>query len=279
MWEDDESLSLVIKNVSAQDAGTYMIKAKNEMGEDQTQIELIVKSAPKITKRMTSMTVVTKETVTMEVHIQASPAPDVKWYKGGHVMEETSRISMVKEGSEKYKLVIKEARMEDAGSYTLVAKNEINQTSDMWDIKVKYPPRIINKLEEKQLVNEYDSLTLLVQVDADPKPTVTWYKDEQVIVESERITISEDGGNYTLKITGVVDMDNAVYKVDVRNQDGSTSDQSQLTVPPWILIFIPLQCLLTGLFSGALQAQLENETRRHDWKGSPAQFRIHRGHR
>lgn len=43
LFEDDESMTLVIKNVVADDAGIYKIVAKNELGEDTTELKLTVK--------------------------------------------------------------------------------------------------------------------------------------------------------------------------------------------------------------------------------------------
>lgn len=43
LFEDQESVTLVIKNVTAEDAGVYKIVAKNDLGEDTTELELTVK--------------------------------------------------------------------------------------------------------------------------------------------------------------------------------------------------------------------------------------------
>lgn len=230
LWEDEESLSLVIKQVTAKDAGTYTIKAKNELGEDSTQIELIVKSAPKITKKMTDTSVVTEETITMTVEIQGSPAPEVTWYKDGQLITESERIKIKKEGNDKYTLTIKSARLEDAGSYSIVAKNEISQTSEFWSLSVKSPPKIKRKLGEPKVINEGDSLTLVIEAEADPQPTVKWFKDGQVIVESDRIKIVQDGDKYMLKITGAVSTDASTYKAEVSNKHGTSVDETKVKV-------------------------------------------------
>lgn len=44
LYEDAESMSLLIKGVTAEDAGAYEICAANEMGMDTQQMNLIVKS-------------------------------------------------------------------------------------------------------------------------------------------------------------------------------------------------------------------------------------------
>lgn len=56
LHEDDESMSLVIKNVTSADAGEYLVVASNELGEDSTTMHLIVKAAPKIKKKVENQT-------------------------------------------------------------------------------------------------------------------------------------------------------------------------------------------------------------------------------
>lgn len=43
LYEDDETMSLVIKNVQESDAGVYEIVAENELGVDRTEMNLVVK--------------------------------------------------------------------------------------------------------------------------------------------------------------------------------------------------------------------------------------------
>jgi len=42
LYEDEESMSLIIKGVTADDAGKYDIMAKNELGQDSIEMELLV---------------------------------------------------------------------------------------------------------------------------------------------------------------------------------------------------------------------------------------------
>lgn len=43
LYEDEESMSLVIKNVEKADAGKYTVSAENELGEDSAEVTLSVK--------------------------------------------------------------------------------------------------------------------------------------------------------------------------------------------------------------------------------------------
>lgn len=56
LHEDDESMSLIIKNVTSADAGEYLVVASNELGEDSSTMHLIVKAAPKIKKKVENQT-------------------------------------------------------------------------------------------------------------------------------------------------------------------------------------------------------------------------------
>lgn len=49
LYEDDESMSLVIKNVENADAGKYTVSAENELGEDTAEMTLSVKGIFQIT--------------------------------------------------------------------------------------------------------------------------------------------------------------------------------------------------------------------------------------
>lgn len=237
LWEDEESLSLVIKQVTAKDAGVYTITAKNDLGEDSTQIELIVKSAPKITKKQSDIIILIEETGTMTVQVEATPAPEVTWYKDGQLIEESDRIKIVKENSDTYKLIIKNAKLTDAGSYSIVARNEINQTTEIWKVGIKCPPKIKKGLGEPRVINEEDTLNLLIEVDSDGETTVNWYKDSELLTASDRVKMTKNGNNYILTINGAKVEDAAVYKAEVVNKHGTISDETRVRVCSLILSF------------------------------------------
>lgn len=230
LWEDEESMSLVIKNVTAKDAGVYTIKAKNELGEDTTQIELIVKSAPKITRKQTDTTCIVDETLTMTVEIEATPAPEVKWYKDGQEMKENNRISIEKEGNETYKLTIKNARLEDTGSYSIVARNEVNQTTEIWKLKVLSPPRIRKGLGEPMIIDQGGNLVLTVEVDSVMPAGIKWYRDGEPVVEDNRIKMTKEGNRFVLRIVNTVSEDAGFYKAEIASDHGVVTDETRIRV-------------------------------------------------
>lgn len=237
LWEDEESMSLVIKNVTAKDAGVYTIKAKNELGEDTTQIELIVKSAPKITKKQTDTTCIINETLTMTVEIEATPAPEVKWYKDGQEIKENDRISIEKEGNETYKLTIKNARLDDTGSYSIVARNEVNQTTEIWKLKVLSPPKIRKGLGEPIIIDQGGNLVLMVEVDSVMPPSIKWYRDGEAVVEDNHIKMTKEGNRFVLRIVNTVSEDAGFYKAEISSDHGVVTDETRIRVGIYIYIY------------------------------------------
>nr|XP_033338378.1 obscurin isoform X2 [Megalopta genalis] len=230
LWEDEESMSLVIKNVTAKDAGVYTIMAKNELGEDTTQIELIVKSAPKVIQKQADLTVAVDDTLTMKLQIEATPLPEIKWYKDGQEIKEDSRISIVKEANDIYKLILKNSRIDDAGSYSIVARNDVNQTTEIWKVRVLSPPKIVKGLGEPQILDNGANLFLSVDVESKMPPSIRWYKDGRIIEQDSRVKMVKEGNKFILKIMSSVGEDAGMYKAEVSSEHGTVSDETKIQV-------------------------------------------------
>ncbi|CAH2103000.1 unnamed protein product [Euphydryas editha] len=230
LHEDDESMSLVIKNVTSADAGEYHVTASNDLGEDTTVMNLIVKAPPKIKKKIENQTCMAGSTHEVIIEVEGSPAPDVSFYKDGVEIKSSERITIVKESEEIYKIIIKDAKLTDTGSYSVVAKNEVNQCSDFWQWHVTSPPKILQKLGGERSCGEKDSVTFEVRTEAEPAPTVTWYKDKTELKESSIIKISSTGEAHKLVITSAARADSGEYSCEIRNVHGSASDSCVLNV-------------------------------------------------
>ncbi|XP_034830933.2 obscurin isoform X5 [Maniola hyperantus] len=230
LFEDDENMSLVIKNVTTADAGEYHVIASNDLGEDTTTMNLVVKQAPKIKKKIENQTCMVDSTHEVTIEIEGSPSPDVSFYKDGVEIKSSERITIVKESEEIYKIIIKGAKLTDTGSYSVVAKNEVNQCSDFWQWHVTSPPKIIKKLGADKVCNEKETVTFEVQTEADPAPTVTWYKNKTELKESSAVKITTSGSAHSLVVTSAARADSGEYSCEIRNVHGSSSDSCLLNV-------------------------------------------------
>ncbi|XP_046962544.1 obscurin isoform X5 [Vanessa cardui] len=230
LHEDDESMSLVIKNVTSADAGEYHVTASNDLGEDTTVMNLIVKAPPKIKKKIENQTCMAGSTHEVIIEVEGSPSPDVSFYKDGVEIKSSERITIVKESEEIYKIIIKDAKLTDTGSYSVVAKNEVNQCSDFWQWHVTSPPKILQMLGGERSCGENDTVTFEVRAEGDPAPTVTWYKNKTELKESSAIKITSSGEAHKLVITSAARADSGEYSCEIRNVHGSASDSCVLNV-------------------------------------------------
>lgn len=62
------------------------------------------------------------DTHTVTIEVEGTPVPEVSFYKDGAEVKASERILIVKESDEIYKITIKDAKLTDSGSYSVVAK-------------------------------------------------------------------------------------------------------------------------------------------------------------
>ena len=157
------------------DAGLYTVTATNDLGEVVTEGRLYVKAPPKFKKKNTDIACMTDTPLKMTVEVEGSPAPELKWYKDGQMILESERIKVVKESDESYALVIERVKIEDNGSYSVVASNALGQMSEFWQLVANAPPAFLKELLKTREADEGEAITFQVQVEGNPMPTVIWY--------------------------------------------------------------------------------------------------------
>ncbi|KAG5678438.1 hypothetical protein PVAND_008111 [Polypedilum vanderplanki] len=229
LYEDAETMTLVIKNVTAEDAGVYTITAKNELGQDDTEMKLIVRRAPKIHKPG-DLYAPAGEAYKMSIEISGMPEPTCKFLKDGKDLVETDRIKIHQAGD--YWLIkFSECHLADSGVYSAVATNDLCTSTELWNFRVTSPPNIQNRLNAETIVDEKEDIELKVKVDAYPPPTVKWFKDgKEISTDDPRVKLIVDGDNYTLKIKGANRDDSALYTVELTNENGTVRDESRVHV-------------------------------------------------
>lgn len=229
LYEDAETMTLVIKNVTAEDAGHYTITAKNELGQDECQMQLIVRRAPKIVKPG-PLFCPAGDAFKMSIEITGMPEPTAKFFNNGKEIIEDDRIKFHRAG-DYYLIKFSECHLSDSGSYSAVATNDLCTSSEMWDFTVTSPPNILNKLSAETIVDEKEDIELSVKVDGFPPPTVKWFKDgKEISADDPRIKLKVDGNNYTLKVKGANRDDSALYTVEFANENGTIRDESRVHV-------------------------------------------------
>ncbi|NXD80224.1 PALLD protein, partial [Halcyon senegalensis] len=122
--------SLIIEPVTARDAGIYTCIASNRAGENTFSLELIVAAkeahkAPAFIEKLQNTGVTEGFPVRLECRISGEPAPQIFWKKENESLTyNTDRVSMHQDNYGYICLLIQGATKEDAGWYTVSAKNE-----------------------------------------------------------------------------------------------------------------------------------------------------------
>ncbi|XP_040527761.1 palladin isoform X1 [Gallus gallus] len=122
--------SLIIEPVTARDAGIYTCVASNRAGENTFSLELIVAAkevhkAPVFIEKLQNTGVTEGFPVRLECRISGEPSPQIFWKKENEsITHNTDRVSMHQDNYGYICLLIQGATKEDAGWYTVSAKNE-----------------------------------------------------------------------------------------------------------------------------------------------------------
>lgn len=234
LYESDESMSLLIKNATTDDAGVYTIHAMNELGEDSSEISLVVKAPPKI-KKVKDIVCHVKETVKIEVEVEGYPKPILNLTNNGKDITEEKNIKIssvnVGKSTEKVSIEIHEISLYQAGAYSLRATNDLSQTSEYWNCTVHSKPVFVKTLEEEYVHGEKETVIMTCRIDAFPEAKLTWYQEgKEINMKNGKYSVSSDGNAYTLKITGVTRVDAGEYSVKAENEHGSVTSKTNLLI-------------------------------------------------
>ncbi|XP_037127107.1 myopalladin isoform X2 [Syngnathus acus] len=122
--------SLIIDPLTQRDAGTYTCIASNKAGQSSFSLELKVvekemKQPPQFVEKLQNMGIPEGNSVRMECRVTGVPHPLIFWKKDNDTLPRTqSRMSMLQDATGYVCLLIQPTTKEDAGWYTVSAKNE-----------------------------------------------------------------------------------------------------------------------------------------------------------
>ncbi|TRY84212.1 hypothetical protein DNTS_025749 [Danionella cerebrum] len=139
--------SLVIEPVTSRDAGVYTCIASNRAGQNSFNLELIVAAkemhkAPCFIEKLQNTSVAEGHPVRLECRVSGVPFPQIFWKRENESLtHNTDRISMHQDNFGYLCMIIQPALKEDAGWYTVSAKNEAGIISTQWQQTLAPKPR------------------------------------------------------------------------------------------------------------------------------------------
>ncbi|XP_043074949.1 palladin isoform X5 [Puntigrus tetrazona] len=160
--------SLVIEPVTSRDAGVYTCIASNRAGQNSFNLELIVAAkemhkAPCFIEKLQNTSVAEGHPVRLECRVSGVPFPQIFWKKENESFtHNTDRISMHQDNFGYLCMIIQPALKEDAGWYTVSAKNEagiISSTARL-DVHAQWQQTHTPKLKKvRPSTSRYAALT------------------------------------------------------------------------------------------------------------------------
>lgn len=278
-YDEDNTATLIIKEVFPEDAGTFTCVAKNSAGFASSTTELTVEYPlsshgsdltsisrkslsrtssladilegvpPVFSKKPLSQCIPEESDLEIESSLVAIPEPDIKWYRNGKRISAKGNISIISTSETHIyttTLKIKKIEKKQEGRYRIVAKNREGQSSVEFTIKVltekKEPPEILEPLRSITL-RKTEKITLSTTIVGNPEPTVKWFKDDQPLSNA---LLTKYGNTYSLTIKHAESNDTAEYTVKATNPLGSAETTAKLTVEGNNFLFA-LQKLHTNL--------------------------------
>ncbi|XP_056306277.1 obscurin isoform X19 [Danio aesculapii] len=157
--EDGDIYRLTIYDLTLEDSGQYMCRAKNNVGEAYAAVtlkvglpETVVERAPVFTVKPVSTRVGLGGDVTFYCRVSAHPAPNFDWEKDGRYLGETNRIKITSE-SDSSSLRIQSVRSLDSGTYNCRVQNSIGRAQSA--------AALVVDLQDTHLLNADKSTSLL----------------------------------------------------------------------------------------------------------------------
>uniref|UniRef100_A0AAY4EVD3 Ig-like domain-containing protein n=1 Tax=Denticeps clupeoides TaxID=299321 RepID=A0AAY4EVD3_9TELE len=179
--------SFKIQAAAYTDRGTYSCVAQNNAGQDTLETILEVLEAPYFEDPgEIVMERVVNSKVVIPCHAKGSPQPKVRWFKNGleiHLDRPELGLTISPDGA----LVIVSASANRSGDFKCVATNEAGSVERKTRLKINVPPEIQDDGHSVLSVVLGFPTLLTCDVEGSPQPSITWLKDNQVIVSSAQL--------------------------------------------------------------------------------------------
>ncbi|XP_036374685.1 obscurin isoform X3 [Megalops cyprinoides] len=193
MVEDGDVYRLTIYDLTLEDSGQYMCRAKNPVGEAYAAVTLKVglpaemaERAPVFLARPVSTRVGLGEDVTFQCRVSAHPDANFEWEKDGRYVGESNRIKITSD-SEGSSLRIKCVRSLDSGTYTCRAQNSAGRSQAAAAL-------VVELQDSRHLANADKSTSLLSHLQKrkeEMRKDITIYRAAEVISSSASSAISK----------------------------------------------------------------------------------------
>jgi titin len=249
--------ALEIKEVFPEDAGTYVVIARNLGGEARTSGLLSIDglavngsmsakapSKPYFTQQLQNKDVQEGSRAHFKCEVAGFPEPEIIWYHNDKVLKDTKDFELNFDG-ERCVLIIREVYLEDSGEYKCTAKNAhgsahttcrliVEPLSELSDASVTLPgdvvpPKFTQLLKDIEGV-EGELIRFDCRVIGHPTPAIKWYRGRNQIQSSADFQLSSERELHSLTIPEVFKEDAGNYMVRATNAAGTAKCYASLII-------------------------------------------------
>lgn len=212
--------TLVIKNSLIEDTDDYHCKLEKQTENNITSTKVTITEYPyKFVKVLKSQQLLEKENITLLCELD-DDGGDVKWFKGDQEIT-GDKLKVISKDGRKRKLVIKDAKITDAGMYSCVSNADKTEA----EIVVNYLNRFNKKLKDTEAI-ERDKLILEIELQDKTAPA-DWTFNGKPIVPSERVEIKNLGGGRHQLLFNKLEMED---DGEIMCESGKLQSSMKLTV-------------------------------------------------
>ncbi|XP_047248527.1 contactin-1a isoform X2 [Girardinichthys multiradiatus] len=206
---------LLLLNAQFDDSGTYSCEAVNLKGKDYHHANVSVEANPEWVEHIVNTEKDLHSDYTMSCNAKGVPKPQIRWLKNGEPLN----------GKE---LRFSRLTSDDAGMYQCIAENRHGVIYANAELKVFFgAPKFPNNPVKRVLAPKNGRVVIECRPKAAPKPTFTWSKDTELLSNSSRMFIWEDG---SLEILNVMPADEGRYTCFAENDWGKANSTHPLVV-------------------------------------------------
>ncbi|KFV66309.1 Titin, partial [Dryobates pubescens] len=211
--------TLEITRPQVVDCGEYSCKASNQHGSVSSTALLTVTEPPSFVKKVDPSYLLTPgDSARFQCKIKGSPEIQVTWFKDNKEIREsnTHRMSFVNYVAV---LDILEMKVDDSGSYSCEAVNEVGSDSCTTEVVVKEPPSFVRTLEPAEIVKGTNTI-LQCEIAGTGPFEISWYKDKKQIRSSKKYRLISHKAIISLEVSSFNSADVGEYECVIANEVG-----------------------------------------------------------
>ncbi|KAL7858029.1 hypothetical protein AOLI_G00181310 [Acnodon oligacanthus] len=203
-------------NVQFEDEGMYECEALNSKGKDWHKAHLYVEAPPEWVEHISSSEKGIGSDYTMSCLASGKPKPQIHFLKNGQMYG-------------KHELRFTDMTFDDSGMYQCIAENRHGVIYANAELRVfASPPSFeLNPVKQRILGAKNGHVVIECKPRAAPRPTFSWSKGTELLSNSSRIFIWEDG---SLEIRNVTKSDGGKYTCFAENDRGKANSTGSLLV-------------------------------------------------